>query len=605
MNISDIKVTKKRAKGSNVPNIFIEYQEKKVKMPGAAMADEKATILEIYKRDAEEVFAINFDYKKWRTLSDHGLQNEDEETYESLFDYCVELHNTFVELFGEEGVKDFYYNLVNDENEETNESKHGESETNKDLKKILEKTLKSCFKKFAENSEDMDNYFRAISCIRECRFSVPYDTEGQMPKLDIENLKVGDTFTLDNDVIGKPTFLNHISGNRVLPIFTENCLMDAMDDDLIKFDMIMNLHFSDILERAKNYNIHAIIINPFTDNIPVLKSMIDRIENINPIFGNIKEGFKINLGNRKRRKKKDARKKNITKKGMQLQAFNMEVEGADAFTGEAINGFGSMWSAVFGENEDIINHLSAMLEAGKNTVSLGNDDVRVAFIEYPEESSFKAGILCVKNPETGRFEAGPGYPLMQGQPNKLIICGQKAWKNELEGDIFARKDKKDGPSISFFNPYFFYDAKQYVKGRITTVNLAALALSCEESKDKEVVLSKGNSLYDQELEKFLAENPDKTEADFEAPVIQLAGMRILISRNYLSLYEFRCPVLEVRKLKFCGKTIWKMTVPFVGWNEQEIIGNLYVPDEILNGFKPKKGDDIQGVLWMTGYSPVE
>lgn len=566
-------------------------------MPGVVMADDKLEILDAYKRDAAEVLSVDFDFKKWRALSEHGLEGEDEDTHKDFFDYCVELHNAFVELFGDE-VRDFYDNLVNDE-EKTPRKKKGNG-AEKDLQKILEATLKSCFHAFADNSEDMENYGKAIACIKECRFTVAYETESPLPDIDLENAKVGDVIECKEDVVGKPVFLKHRSGNKVLPIFTGDLVLDARADGLIDFDILMDLHFSDIFERAKKYDIGAIVINPFTDNIPIPNGLFDKIEEVPPIFGGSGEGYRVDLSPRKKGGKKTAKQGKGHDAKPRLQVFNMDFEGADPFKGESIGGFGTMWKSIFSEDDDIVAHIPQMLNEGKNTATVQDGDViKVAFLEYPEKSSLRGGILCVGNPESGDLEVGSGYPVMEGLPNKMKYCGQKHWKNKLEGDIFARQEN-DGPSVSFFNPYYFNDGHRYRKNSKLTVSLAALAFSCEEAKDKEVVLEKGNGLYDEQLEEFLSENPGKTESDFEAPVIHLSGSRFLIPKDYLSLYEFRCPVIEAHKLEFCGKPIWKLGVIFAGWDEQEIIGYLYVPEALLDGFKPKKGDDIQGVLWMTG-----
>jgi hypothetical protein len=84
------------------------------------------------------------------------------------------------------------------------------------------------------------------------------------------------------------------------------------------------------------------------------------------------------------------------------------------------------------------------------------------------------------------------------------------------------------------------------------------------------------------------------------PVIRF--MRKNISRTPGHLWEYRCPILNVEQTSIFEKLIYKLHVVFVGREEgHELAGYLYVPARMLNGYVPQTGDDIQGMLWMTGF----
>ncbi len=147
--------------------------------------------------------------------------------------------------------------------------------TNEEKEGFALEMLEDLLKAFAANNADMVAYGKALSCIRECRFSVPFLTE------DTPQQVVGSTAT----VTGKPAFLRHASGQMVLPIFTGDNLVDAIREDLIEADAVMSLHFSEIFSRAENYDIRAIIVNPFTDNFPIPKEMFAKVKTVPGFIG--------------------------------------------------------------------------------------------------------------------------------------------------------------------------------------------------------------------------------------------------------------------------------------------------------------------------------
>ena len=147
--------------------------------------------------------------------------------------------------------------------------------TNEEKEGFALDTLEDLLHAFTANNADMVAYGKALSCIRECRFSVPFLTD------DAPEQTVGATTT----ITGKPAFLRHASGQMVLPIFTGDNLAAAIREDLVDSDAVMSLHFSEIFSRAENYDISAIVVNPFTDNFPIPKDMFARVKSVPGFMG--------------------------------------------------------------------------------------------------------------------------------------------------------------------------------------------------------------------------------------------------------------------------------------------------------------------------------
>ena len=187
---------------------------------------------------------------------------------------------------------------------------------------------------------------------------------------------------------------------------------------------------------------------------------------------------------------------------------------------------------------------------------------------------------------------------MEGLPNPLRIRKSHTWSNGLEGVVAAER-VHDGPPVTFFAPFFFRDEPRFEPETEALVSLAALAFSCRKAGMQKFSVEEG-PWYEEELQRFLAKNPGKSEADFSAPVVSMQGARILMPQRYACEWQYRCPVLEVARTEVLGQPVYKLHVVFVGVDEETLAGYLYVPERLLDGYIPQAGDDIEGTLWMTG-----
>jgi hypothetical protein len=275
----------------------------------------------------------------------------------------------------------------------------------------------------------------------------------------------------------------------------------------------------------------------------------------------------------------------------------------DSFNGEHFEGLGDKWRAIFGEPDDITDYLQEILST-KDIAATGKifdegTERNAILLKYPDEAaSASAGSLLLYSDDKKSWDLISAYPVLEGLPNRLSIIATHTWENGLEGEVAA--NISGGPWVDFFDPYYLRDKDLMWNETERTFSLAALALSIEKLGETKFTVKEG-AFYEDRLKNFLAENPGKTEKDFEPPVISMNGARILFPTNYVSELEYQCPVLSVDEVYLLKKKIYKMSVEFVGMDDEMIRGFLYAPESVLNGYIPQAGDDIRGVLWMTGY----
>jgi len=279
----------------------------------------------------------------------------------------------------------------------------------------------------------------------------------------------------------------------------------------------------------------------------------------------------------------------------------------DGFMGaEHFEGMGNVWSALFGKHVPIETAIAVVIPTviaqGKPSLvrnASGKGAGMDAFLmQYPENGSVRAGVLLVTTPNNKNWEVCSAYPLLEGKPVALVIKQKHTWANDAEGIVAARM-ASGGYLLSFFAPFYLRDFADLALGHDTMVNISALAFSLSQAEPEEFAIHEG-VFYEQRLHDFLEENPEKTEADFSPPVVSLSGAKLLFPAHYTCEWQFRCPVLAVEEVFFMDIKLYKLTVDFVGTDDDVMSGYLYASERILNGYIPAVGHDVEGCMWMTG-----
>lgn len=276
-----------------------------------------------------------------------------------------------------------------------------------------------------------------------------------------------------------------------------------------------------------------------------------------------------------------------------------------AFAGEHFEGLGDVWEALLGSDKNFIKTVTQFaldLNFPKRSHHIDEEGNLTLLTCSPAEGDITAGVLNTRVSGSDELQVRSCYPLLQGYPNALLVNETHTWANGLEGVVAAQKGE-EGPPVDFFAPLYFLDHKTFAwaihEKQALITELGAVAFSLQKAEVREYAVDEG-PLYETLLQQFLEENPDKTQADFEAPVVSTQGLRMLMPTQYVCEWAYRCPVEAMEELTFHNKPFLKLTVSLVGVGETEMRAYLYVSEAELNGYRPSVGDDIEGVLWMSG-----
>lgn len=254
------------------------------------------------------------------------------------------------------------------------------------------------------------------------------------------------------------------------------------------------------------------------------------------------------------------------------------------------------WPYLVNDAALIVKHLKEFLSDGKIMYRFPTEKGEDAALAFPGEGPIQA-LNTVKDTGDG-FQFTDCVPLLKGSNFPITISDAYTWKNSALGEFSA---DIEGKLIEFFDPFFALDSKS--KEKKPTVSLSAVALYLQELEEKSFVVDKGG-MYDYELQEFLKKNPDKTEKDFKAPVVNLTkeSFRMLVPTKYSSECEIVAGIEKIEHTSFLGVPIHILTINLEhGSNNEYFTLPLYVTDKVLNGYVPKVGDAVSGVVWFQGY----
>lgn len=254
------------------------------------------------------------------------------------------------------------------------------------------------------------------------------------------------------------------------------------------------------------------------------------------------------------------------------------------------------WPFLLNDTDLLEKHLKAFLSEGNAMYNIPTETGTDTALAFPETGPVRA--LNTLKDSAAKFELTFVAPLLKGSNFSASIREAYTWENPVLGEFSA---EIEGKQIDFFDPFFALDSKSTDKK--PTVALSAIGLRLQELEERSFVVDKGG-LYEYELKEFLKKNPNKTEKDFQAPVVNLTkeSFRMLMPTKYASEFEIVGGIEKIEHTAFLGVPIHILTINLAhGANKEYFTFPLYVIDKVLKGYVPKVGDAVAGVVWFQGY----
>jgi hypothetical protein len=287
-------------------------------------------------------------------------------------------------------------------------------------------------------------------------------------------------------------------------------------------------------------------------------------------------------------------------------------EGVDNFsnieTKGILMGHGDHWEAV---EKDYSTFTAEMLPLicqkgkliGENAFTHHIDDIpnkagRVFGLRYLD-SPLNFLALVVSGIEEGSNQLWSAYPVCaEGMKSRLVIDAVKAWDNAgIEGIIEA--SVPDGGMITFFDPYYFLNKDGYHLGEEVTVALGALAYTLQKAEQLEIEVHEGEML-EIHRKNLLEQDPTIDVSAITSVPISLDGTSIYFPRGEDDA-ELRFKVEQISPFKCAERSVMQITGTIMKPESGDVKINVYASEQVLNGYVPQIGDNVEAVVWMQGY----
>ncbi len=242
--------------------------------------------------------------------------------------------------------------------------------------------------------------------------------------------------------------------------------------------------------------------------------------------------------------------------------------------GKKPGGHGNHWGCVTRSMEEVRRILAwAVNEAATPETRESNGREISAYI--PESDRLTACAVTVDR------TISTGYPVaVDGVVHEVRLHGVEEWANGIEGQIVG---SLDDAVMRFFDVRYYRNAGAYRTGDTYPFALAAFVYVLYRAEPRTIADRGGREVVTRNMAAYVP----LPEGDIDD-------------------FAFYSPVKDVERVRFCGKTFYRLIVPLCrlrdedGEYRRDIDIVLYAAEYVTGGYVPRVGDDIQGVLWMQG-----
>lgn len=270
---------------------------------------------------------------------------------------------------------------------------------------------------------------------------------------------------------------------------------------------------------------------------------------------------------------------------------------------------GDHWEAIFGDTETIVDEvIPQILRLGRpsdifpfefenNQGQLQKEEAAsLTYLETPLR--LMALVVTNSTGESLKREMWTAYPIASdGRVHRIRVDEIKICEYGFEGIVHGKV--KGGASISFFDPEFFKNRHIYESGKAYDFSVAGIAYVLKPAKQQSLTIDEG-PILEMERERLLEEDPNADPNSIIPVELSLAEMRCLLPRELADDSEFRTVIDEAGYFEVEGHGVFRLRATMMIPDDHHFDINLYASEAVLEGYRPKPGDSIEGVLWLQG-----
>ena len=272
-------------------------------------------------------------------------------------------------------------------------------------------------------------------------------------------------------------------------------------------------------------------------------------------------------------------------------------------------GHGDHWETLYSAEEYVQSKISRDIQQGRFVGTADCVDVedgtdrteQVACLRWGSER-LAHQILIVSNSARQSNFLFSGYPVvLDGSPAEVTISKVEPWKYGIEGWVHGCVTSEEA-SICFFDTMYFAGTAGLTEGEVVTYQLAGLAYWLRPIQMRSFEVSEGG-MWEVEKQRRLEAGESLEEAS--RPVqLHLTGAAIFLPHggdgDARDDVQFQGVIEAIDSFEHDGQKIYRMNMVLMRPGDEEFRMPVYASERALEGYVPRLGEDVEGVMWVQG-----
>ncbi len=270
-------------------------------------------------------------------------------------------------------------------------------------------------------------------------------------------------------------------------------------------------------------------------------------------------------------------------------------------------GHGDHWGALYPLDlyrteklERDIREATTVCKAPCRDVAHGSERAeQVTCLRYGTDRIANQVLVVSDSTECSHFLFSAYPVLLDGIAHTVTVERVEPWEHGIEGWVHVGVTAERIP-LAFFDTLFFNGSGELRPGKSIEVSLAALAYTLRPIRMRTFEIRQG-PVWEMERDRRLAEGASIEEA--EAPVVfHTTGMAAFLPRDgeRPDDAQFQGVIEALDVIEFDGQKIYRLVLVVLRPGDEEFRLPVFVSERVLDGYVPRLGEDVEGVLWVQG-----
>jgi hypothetical protein len=195
-----------------------------------------------------------------------------------------------------------------------------------------------------------------------------------------------------------------------------------------------------------------------------------------------------------------------------------------------------------------------------------------------------------------------GYPVvLDGTPTEVTVSKVEPWEYGIEGWVHCSV-AREGASICFFDTMYFAGTAVLKEGDVVSYQLAGLAYMLRPIQTRSFEIAEG-PLWDLEKQRRLDAGESLEEAS--RPVeVHRTGAAVFLPRSFdgddRDDAEFQGVIEGIDTFEHDGQKVYRLEMVLMRLGDEALRMPVYASERALDGYVPRLGEDVEGVMWVQG-----